>query len=152
MKPQTPVLIKQTTIGLLNTQIQILLQLSNEATTHRSTYFTILTCSARAIVIILRGRIFTNLKMFFKSYSYTIFYLQKNLKRLFQRICKNKQSGANVVQNVKLEESNHVCLEILSIVSFKITYAHLSNCKLVTFLHFIFALVCVGINHQKGGD
>jgi hypothetical protein len=26
------------------------------------------------------------------------------------------------------------------------------KCKLVTFLHFIFALVCVGINHQKGGD
>jgi hypothetical protein len=26
------------------------------------------------------------------------------------------------------------------------------NCKLVTFLHSIFALVCVGINHQKGGD
>jgi hypothetical protein len=26
------------------------------------------------------------------------------------------------------------------------------NCKLVTFLHFIFALICVGINHQKGGD
>jgi hypothetical protein len=25
-------------------------------------------------------------------------------------------------------------------------------CKLVTFLHFIFALVCVGINPQKGGD
>jgi hypothetical protein len=25
-------------------------------------------------------------------------------------------------------------------------------CKLVTFPHFIFALVCVGINHQKGGD
>jgi hypothetical protein len=24
--------------------------------------------------------------------------------------------------------------------------------KLVTFLHLIFALVCVGINHQKGGD
>jgi hypothetical protein len=24
--------------------------------------------------------------------------------------------------------------------------------KLVTFLHFIFALVCVGINRQKGGD
>jgi hypothetical protein len=24
------------------------------------------------------------------------------------------------------------------------------NCKLVTFLHSIFALVCVGINHQKG--
>jgi hypothetical protein len=26
------------------------------------------------------------------------------------------------------------------------------NCKLVTFSHFIFALICVGINHQKGGD
>jgi hypothetical protein len=26
------------------------------------------------------------------------------------------------------------------------------NCKLVTFLLFIIALVCVGINHQKGGD
>jgi hypothetical protein len=26
------------------------------------------------------------------------------------------------------------------------------NCKLVIFLHFIFALVCVGINHHKGGD
>jgi hypothetical protein len=26
------------------------------------------------------------------------------------------------------------------------------NCKLVTFLHFIFALVSVGTNHQKGGD
>jgi hypothetical protein len=25
-------------------------------------------------------------------------------------------------------------------------------CKLVTFLNFIFALVWVGINHQKGGD
>jgi hypothetical protein len=24
------------------------------------------------------------------------------------------------------------------------------NCKLVTVLHSIFALVCVGINHQKG--
>jgi hypothetical protein len=26
------------------------------------------------------------------------------------------------------------------------------NAKLVTFIHFVFALVCVGINHQKGGD
>jgi hypothetical protein len=28
----------------------------------------------------------------------------------------------------------------------------ISNCKLVIFLHSSFALVCVGINHQKGGD
>jgi hypothetical protein len=37
----------------------VLLHLSNEATTHRSTYFTILTCSPRVIVIVLRhvGRV-----------------------------------------------------------------------------------------------
>jgi hypothetical protein len=59
MQPQTPVLMQQTTSELHNTQIQVLLQLSNEATTHRSTYFTILTCSARVIVVVLRhvGRI-----------------------------------------------------------------------------------------------
>jgi hypothetical protein len=28
----------------------------------------------------------------------------------------------------------------------------MTNCKLIAFLHFVFALVCVGINHQKGGD
>jgi hypothetical protein len=41
--------------------------------------------------------------------------LQKNLKRLFQKICKNKLSGANVAQNVKLEENNHLYSEVLSI-------------------------------------
>jgi hypothetical protein len=29
-------------------------------------------------------------------------------------------------------------------------YAHLSKYKLATFLYFVSALVCVGINHQKG--
>jgi hypothetical protein len=53
--------------------------------------------------------------MFFKSYSYTIGYVQKNLKRFFQKICKNKLIGANVVQNVKLEESKHIYLEIFSV-------------------------------------
>jgi hypothetical protein len=58
-----------------------------------------------------------------------------------------------MVQNVKLEESNHIYIEILSVgLNSKVTYAQLSNCKLVAFLHFIFALVCVGINHQKGED
>jgi hypothetical protein len=54
MQPQTPVLMQQTTNELCNTQIQVLLRLSNEATTYRSTYFTILTCLARVIVIVLR--------------------------------------------------------------------------------------------------
>jgi hypothetical protein len=34
---------------------------------------------------------------------------------------------------------------------FGATYA-LTLCKLVQFYTYIFALVCVGINHQKGGD
>jgi hypothetical protein len=46
--------MQQTTNELRNTQIQVLLQLSNEATTHRSTYFTILTYLSRVIVIVLR--------------------------------------------------------------------------------------------------
>jgi hypothetical protein len=33
---------------------------------------------------------------------------------------------------------------------FKVTYAHLSKCKLATFLYFVFSLFCVGISHQKG--
>jgi hypothetical protein len=39
----------------------------------------------------------------------------KNLKRLLQKFCKNKQRGANVVQNVIIEESNHIYLEIISV-------------------------------------
>jgi hypothetical protein len=35
------------------------------------------------------------------------------------------------------------------LVSFQATFA-LTLCKLVQFCTFIFALVCVGINHQKG--
>jgi hypothetical protein len=51
--------MQQTISELRNTQIQVLLQLSNEATTRRLTYFTILTCLSRVIVIVLRhvGRI-----------------------------------------------------------------------------------------------
>jgi hypothetical protein len=70
---------------------------------------------------------------------------KRNLKRFSKRICKNKTSGANVVHNVKYQ------IKLILRNAF-ITYAHLSKCKLVTFLHFVFALVCVGINHQKGGD
>jgi hypothetical protein len=33
-------------------------------------------------------------------------YLQKTLKRFSKRICKNKTSGANVVQNIKEKKSN----------------------------------------------
>jgi hypothetical protein len=52
--------------------------------------------------------------MLFEIIFLSICYLQKNLKRLFQKNCKNNLCGANVVQNVKLEESNHKYLEKLS--------------------------------------
>jgi hypothetical protein len=43
-------------------------------------------------------------------------YLQKDIEKNFQNICKNKTSGASMVQNVKLEES---------------IYAYLMKCILV---------------------
>jgi hypothetical protein len=77
-------------------------------------------------------------------------YLWLFAKRISKNICKNKTSGASVVQNVKLEESNP-CISYEDENWFQATFA-LTLCKLVQFYTYIFALVCVGINHQKGGD
>jgi hypothetical protein len=38
----------------------------------------------------------------------------------------------------------------LRIAFISVAYEQLTNCKLVTISYFLFALVCVGINHQKG--
>jgi hypothetical protein len=75
--------------------------------------------------------------------------MQMNLKNLSKRIGENKLSGANVVQKFNYVKNVHMNLELLSI---QITYALLSICKSITFLHSTFALVCVGINRQNGGD
>jgi hypothetical protein len=49
-----------------------------------------------------RGENFKSWKCFLQSYSYAFDYLQKKtLKIISKRICKNKTSGANMVQNVK---------------------------------------------------
>jgi hypothetical protein len=53
--------------------------------------------------------------------------LQKNLKRLLQKICKNKLSGANVVQNIKLDQNNHICLKLPSFQSNLCTSAKIAN-------------------------
>ena len=53
------------------------------------------------------GENFKSWKCFPKSYSYTFDYLQKILKKNFQNICKNKTSGASVVQNVKINKAIH---------------------------------------------
>jgi hypothetical protein len=76
---------------------------------------------------------------------------KRTLKRIYKRICKNKTCGASVVQNVKNKETIHAYLmssHIGSIPSNLCTYI----CKLVQLYISILALVCVGINHQKGGD
>jgi hypothetical protein len=51
--------------------------------------------------------------MLFEIIFYTIGYLQKNLKRLLQKICKNKQSGANVVQIYNHVNFTYIHLEQL---------------------------------------
>jgi hypothetical protein len=57
-----------------------------------------------------------------------------------------------MVQNVKNEETIHAHhVSIIYWLNSKATFA-LTLCKLVQLYTFIFALVRVGINHQKGGD
>jgi hypothetical protein len=71
---------------------------------------------------------------------------------IYKRICKNKTCGASVVQNVKkIEETIHAYLISIYIGSIQSNIA-LTLCKLVQLRTSISALVCVGINHQKGGD
>jgi hypothetical protein len=78
--------------------------------------------------------------------------LQKDFEKNLQKnLQKNKTCGASVVQNVEKEEINpYISYENL-MVQFLVSFA-LTLCKLVQLCTSIFALVCVGINHQKGGD
>jgi hypothetical protein len=73
------------------------------------------------------------------------------LKRIYKRACKNKTFGANLVQYVKNKENNPCASCKYLLAQFQATFA-LTLCKLVQLCTSIFALVCVGINHQKGGD
>jgi hypothetical protein len=72
-----------------------------------------------------------------------------NLKNISSKVCKINASGANVVQNFKYVKITHIHLELLSFQKLMNTCI---NCKLVIDSYFKFALVCVGINHRKGGD
>ena len=49
------------------------------------------------------------------SYSFTFDYLQKTLKRIYKRICKNKTCGASMVQNIKniKKQSMHILWEFI---------------------------------------
>jgi hypothetical protein len=76
---------------------------------------------------------------------------KRTLKIIYKRISKNKICGASVVQNVKNKEINPCASYENLLVQFLVSFA-LTLCKLVQLCTSIFALVCVGINHQKGGD
>jgi hypothetical protein len=78
--------------------------------------------------------------------------LQKDFEKDLQKeFAKNKTCGASVVQNVKNEETIHAYLKYLYWLNSK-SPLPLQLCKLVQICTSILALVCVGINHQKGGD
>jgi hypothetical protein len=81
----------------------------------------------------------------------TLTSCKKSLKRIYKSVCKNKTCGASVVQNVKNKEINPCTSYENLLVQFLVSFA-LTICKLVQLCTSIFALVCVGINHQKGGD
>jgi hypothetical protein len=81
----------------------------------------------------------------------TLTICKRTLKRIYKRICKNKTCGASVVQNVENKETIHANLISIYIGSI-LSNLSLILCKLVQLCTSILALVCVGINHQKGGD
>jgi hypothetical protein len=71
--------------------------------------------------------------------------LQKDFEKNLQKNLQKQNCGASVVQNVKNKETIHA-------YPMRMYWFHSKQP-----LHFqlcipIFALVCVGINHQKGGD
>jgi hypothetical protein len=72
-----------------------------------------------------KGRIFKNLKIPFEI----IFLYHWLFAKEFEKIYKNYLSGANVVQNVKLDQSNHKWLKLLSFQSNLCRYDKLqTNC------------------------
>jgi hypothetical protein len=78
--------------------------------------------------------------------------LQNVSKEFYKGFAKTKlvvQAWSKILNKKKTIHAYLV--EIILLVSLQATFA-LAICKLVQFCTFIFALVCVGINHQKGGD
>jgi hypothetical protein len=75
---------------------------------------------------------------------------------LFAKVFKNTfpkdlKKQANVVQNIKIEESNHTH----EIISIGLILSNVCTSVILPTSYnfcFVFALVCVGINRQKGGD
>jgi hypothetical protein len=97
------------------------------------------------------GENFKSWECFSKSYSLTFDCLQKDFEKNLQKNLQKQNCGASVVQNVKNKETIHAYPMRIYWFHSK-QPLHLQLCKLVQLCISIFALVCVGINHQKGGD
>jgi hypothetical protein len=100
-----------------------------------------------------RGRKLQNLKMLLKILFIYLWLFAKELwKRISKTFCKTKHVVQAWSKMLIKRKAIHVHL-VSNIYWFhsKQPFA-LTLCKLVQFCSFIFALVCVGINHQKGGD
>jgi hypothetical protein len=92
-----------------------------------------------------QGERISNLeKCFSKSYSFTFDYLQKNFEKDLQNSLQKQNMWCKRGPKCYIRKKQFMH-------KFQATFAH-TLCKLVQLCTSIFALVCVGINHQKGGD
>jgi hypothetical protein len=82
-------------------------------------------------------------------------YLWLCAKELWRGFTKEFAKTKHVVQAwskmLKMKKQSMHILQVFILAQFQATFA-LTLCKLVQLCTSIFALVCVGINHQKGGD
>jgi hypothetical protein len=100
-----------------------------------------------------RGRKFQILKMLYKI---LFIYLWLFAKDLWNRFTKEFAKTKRVVQawsKILYKKKNNPCIscKYLYWLKFQATFT-LTLCKRVQLCTSIFSLVCVGINHQKGGD
>jgi hypothetical protein len=74
--------------------------------------------------------------------------LKKDLQKSLQK--QNMWCKRGPKYYIRKKHSMHILLVVI-LAQFQATFT-LTLCKLVQLCTSIFALVCVGINHQKGGD
>jgi hypothetical protein len=67
-----------------------------------------------------------------------------NFEKILSKVCKNHYMWCKCGPKLQSCQYHSYSLRTAFI---SVAYEHLTNCKLVTISYFIFALVCVGINH-----
>jgi hypothetical protein len=78
--------------------------------------------------------------------------LQKNFEKNLQKNLQKQNMWYKCGPKYqKLKKQSMHILQVFILAQFQATFA-LTLCKLVQLCTSILALVCVGINHQKGGD